>query len=82
MEEGLMLPVTYKGEELSFPLRIVPQGYVYRFAVLIHDIEVIYERDDAGELRALIARPDEVLLPLPDTDLVMAVGEVLQSLTA
>ena len=81
-EEQLTLPVTYKGKELSFPLKIVPQGYVYRFIVQIDDAEVIYERDDEGEYRAIISKPDEYRAKLPERELLEAISKVIVSLTS
>ena len=81
-EEQLSLPVTYKGKELSFPLKIVPQGYVYRFVVKIDDMEVIYEKNDEGEYRAIISKPDEHQGKLPERELLEAISEVIVSLTS
>lgn len=80
MDEDLMLPVTYKGKELLFPLKVVPQGYVYRFVVQIDELEVIFEKDDGGEYRAVIAKPDEYKGKLPDRELLEAVCEVIVSI--
>lgn len=81
-DEQLTLPVIYKGKELSFPLKIVPQGYVYRFVVQINDIEVIYEKDDEGAYRAIISKPDEQVGKLPERELLQAISEVIISLTS
>lgn len=76
----LELPVTYKGKELLFPLKVVPQGYVYRFVVQIENLEVIYEKDDEGEYRAMIAKPDEYKGKLPERELLEAINEVIVSI--
>jgi len=81
-EEQLVLPVTYKGKELSFPLKIVPQGYVYRFVVQIDNAEVIFEKDDEGEYRAILNKPDEHQGKLPDQELLIAIHDVIISLTS
>ena len=81
-EEELSLPVTYQGKELSFPLKIVPQGYVYRFVVQIGDAEVIFEKDDAGEYRAVLSKPDEHRGKLPEKELLAAIHAVIISLTS
>lgn len=80
-EEELTLPVTYKGKELSFPLKIVPQGYVYRFVVQVDDAEVIFEKDDEGKYRAILSKPDEHQGKLPDKELLAAIHDVIVSLT-
>jgi hypothetical protein len=81
-DEPLLLLVIYKGKELSFPLKVVAQGYVYRFFVQIDDLEIIYEKDDEGELRALISKPDEYRGKLPDRELLEAISKVITSLTS
>lgn len=81
MEYDLELPVTYKGKELLFPLKVVPQGYVYRFLVKIEEAEMIYEKDDEGEYRAVIAKPDEYKGKLPERELLEAIGEVIRSIS-
>ncbi len=80
-EEELALPVTYKGKEYSFPLKIVPQGYVYRFVVQIDHAEIIFEKDDEGEYRAVLNKPDEHQGKLPEKELLAAIHDVIVSLT-
>ena len=78
--DELQLPVTYNNINYDFPLRIVPQGFVYHFAVQVGDVEVIFERDDSGELRAIIYNQDVITGKLPDTGLLKAIIEVLEQL--
>jgi hypothetical protein len=82
MDDGaLMLPVTYRGQEYAFPFRVVPQGFTMRYTVLVGDVEVVYERDDAGELRALIYNQDEITGKLPERGLLEAISAVIVQLT-
>ena len=75
-----MLPVEYRGTEYAFPFRVVPAGFVTRYAVLIDEVEVIYEPDDSGELRALIYDSEGVSVKLPERGLLEAVGAVISQL--
>jgi hypothetical protein len=52
MDEPMLLPITYKGEELEFEM-LLQQGYVPRVEILIDGIPVIFETDDSGNYRAL-----------------------------
>ena len=77
--ESLILPVTYKGKELEFPLQIVPQGYTYRFIVLIETVEVIFEQDEQGAFRAIANHAHEPK-HLPERGLLEAITVVIQSM--
>lgn len=57
MDHELSLPVDYKGKELEFPFSMVAAGYIYRFVVQIGEAEVVFERDEGGELRAPDSKP-------------------------
>ena len=81
MDEVFSLPVTYKGQELEFPFRIVAGGYAQRYMVLIGETEVVYERDDSGDLRAITTHPDGKLTGLPEKDLLEAISAVIEELT-
>lgn len=54
MDEFFMLPVTYKGEELEFEAKLLLQGYIHRFEVIVNDIPVQFEPDEEGSYRALL----------------------------
>ena len=79
-DEQHILPITYKGEELEFPLQIVPMGFTYKFIVTVGDAKLIYEKDDEGEYRAMLADPNVFTGKMPDRELLIAINEVLQSL--
>jgi hypothetical protein len=54
MNDQLVLPVTYMGEELEFEVRVYQFGYAHRVEVLIVDIPVQFELDDEQNYRALV----------------------------
>lgn len=80
MEDLYQLPVSYKGEELEFPFRIVAQGYVQRFVVRIAEVDVVFEPDDSGEYRAIVYDADGVTGKLPERGLLEAISSVIQQL--
>ncbi len=81
MDEELILPVVYKGREYGFPFRVLVQGFATRYAVLVEGVEVIYERDDSGELRAIIYGQEDQGLRLPEPGLLQAISEVIEMLS-
>ncbi len=80
MDYSLSLPVTYRGTAHEFPLEIIPGREYSRFAVLIDDVPVVYERDDSGDFRAIIPNLEEIEAKLPDRDLLEAIGAVIEEL--
>lgn len=53
MEESFDLPVVYNGEELEFKMRFVVSGFVSRFHILVHDVELVFEKDDEQNFRVI-----------------------------
>ena len=82
MDDIYTLPVSYRGEELEFPLRVVAGRYGLRYLVNLDGVELVFERDDAGELRGIIYNPDETPGKLPEPALIEAVGAVIQQLVS
>lgn len=80
MEDALQLPVAYRGEELEFPFRVAHTGYTRRFVVMVDGVEVHFETDDSGELRAIVPNVNDVTLPMPSKALLEAIGESIRSL--
>lgn len=79
--DSLMLPVTFRGDDLEFPLRVAQLGFSTRFVVTVDGVDVVYERDESGDLRALLAAPDEAAsVKPPETALLAAIGETLAAL--
>jgi hypothetical protein len=58
MEESLLLPVNYNGEELEFEMKI-QQGYVPRVEIIIDGVPMIFETDNDGQYRALVS-PEQI----------------------
>lgn len=73
MDHQFLLPVMYKGEEMQFEARAQVWAYGRRFFVLVDGQEVIFERDDEGGMRAILA--EEGKGRAQDADLLRAVAE-------
>ncbi|AZA89199.1 Uncharacterised protein [Chryseobacterium nakagawai] len=52
--EEFQLPVTYKGQEQLFNVKLATFTYGYKFYVDVNGHEVVFERDDEGNMRAMI----------------------------
>jgi hypothetical protein len=78
MEQTVEIPVTIRGEERIFVAQVQAWRYGLRFLVDIEGNEVVLERDDAGEFRAIL--PEGFAGRLPDKVVIGAIIEVLQQL--
>ncbi len=80
MEESLEIPVTYRGEELSFPCRVVRTGYGYVFQVEVAGLPVTFEPDEEGNYRAAVGAAPEREARRLDAGLLKAIAGVIESL--
>jgi hypothetical protein len=78
MEQTVEIPVTIRGEERLFVAQVQAWRYGLRFLVDIDGNEVVLERDDAGEFRAIM--PEGVAGKMPDKAVISAIIEVLEQL--
>jgi hypothetical protein len=53
-DEGFDLPVTYKGQELEYPAKLIRFGYSYKIEVDINGTAVAFEPDEERNWRALV----------------------------
>ena len=81
MNDLFALPVSYQGRELEFPFKVIAHGYMTRYVIIVGDVEVSFEKDDFGELRAVIYDQDQLQGKLPERALLQAITETLQQLT-
>ncbi|MCF3108787.1 hypothetical protein LL912_08350 [Niabella sp. CC-SYL272] len=78
MEHFFELPVMYKDEELLLKGRLVTFAYTYKFYVIVHGQELIFERDDEQKFRVLSGINDNQ--PQIDPGLVAQIVMVLNQL--
>ncbi|PWN71287.1 hypothetical protein C1631_001295 [Chryseobacterium phosphatilyticum] len=76
--EEFEIPVTYKGQEYLFNGRLATFTYGYKFYVDVNGVEVIFERDDEGNLRAML--PDNTSDNSIEKGLIEAIIEVFKAL--
>ena len=78
MDEPFMLTVPYNGKQHDFEMQLIVTGYVYKFMTTINETEVFFERDDAGEFRALAPDADAKQLQSLDARLLQAIAQQLE----
>ena len=54
MLEPFELPVSFRGEELLLPARMIPTGYTHKFEVEVKDVMYYFEPDEEGNYRAMV----------------------------
>lgn len=78
VEQTVEIPVTIREVEHTFPAQVQAWRYGLRFLIDVYGVEMILERDDAGEFRALL--PEGFAGKPPDTEVIAAIIDVLQTL--
>lgn len=78
MDESLEIPVTYNGEELCFPAKIM-SAYTLKFQVDVNGHQVLFEPDEERNYRALLDPADLDKGAKVDIGLLKAIAEVLES---
>lgn len=79
MENGVTIPVEFNGKDLEFEARVQSWQYGLRFFIPVEGVELVFERDDSGDYRALT--PEGYTGKLPDMGLVKAIAAVLGEVT-
>jgi hypothetical protein len=78
MEQTVEIPVTVRGTERLFTALVQAWQYGVRFLVNVDGVEVVLERDDSGEFRAIL--PEGFTGKPLDKELIIGIIDVLQAL--
>ena len=73
--EHFELPVTYNGEVIVFPSRLVRRGYSYAIYVTVYGNEVIFEPDEERNFRAIVDNPSDSSIK---REILQAITEALE----
>lgn len=76
MEQMVEIPVEVNGVERVFAARVQAWQYGLRFWVEVDGVEILLERDDAGEFRAVL--PEGFSGKAPDKEVIGAIIGVLE----
>jgi len=80
MDEPFTLTVPYNGQQHDFETQLIVTGYTYKFRTVVNDTEVFFERDDAGDFRALAPNADAKQLHSLDAGLLQAIAQQLDAI--
>ncbi|MGV3589806.1 MAG: hypothetical protein ACO1OF_22555 [Adhaeribacter sp.] len=75
----LEIPVTYKGEELSFTGKLIFSGYTHKIQVDVTGQQVIFEPDEERNYRVIIDQSQLEKGVQLDVALLQAIAQVLES---
>jgi len=78
-DNSLEIPVTYKGQELSFPAQVLLSGYTHKIQVEVNDQLIMFEPDEERNYRALLEASQLDKGAKLDIGLLQAIAEVLES---
>jgi hypothetical protein len=80
MDEPFFIPCRYKGIDRQFTATFQAFGYTFRFHVDVDGTDVIFERDEEGNFRAII--PPESPKPPPDRNLLQEISAAIEQILA
>jgi hypothetical protein len=79
MYESFEIELCYRGENLSFPAKLMRYGYTHRISVTVSGLEVVYERDEERNYRALVS-PLEMSKREVDVELLRAITQKIEDI--
>jgi hypothetical protein len=79
MQEPFELPVSFRGEELLLPARMIPTGYTHKFEVEVKDVMCYFEPDEEGSYRAIVEPADMQTINNADRELLQAVAASIEA---
>jgi hypothetical protein len=75
MPESFELPVQFRDKTVLLPAELKKWGYVHRIVVTLEEQAIVFEPDEEGSYRALIADGEK----LPDLEMIKAIAESIES---
>lgn len=81
MNEPFYITVLYKGKEINLPAQLELLGYTYRFHVTVEGEEILLEKDEEGDYRA-ISRAGNKLNNTIDTTMLQAIISAIKKILA
>ena len=80
MNDTFDLPVQFKGALLTFPSRLLQQGYTHKFLVEVDGQPVYFEPDEERNYRAIIETADININKVLNLELLKAVAQALEDI--
>lgn len=80
MDEAFVLDVDHNGKQLQFETRLLQMGYIYKFSVIVDEIDIIFERDEEGGFRAIVPEAlDQKNRRSIDPSLLRSIADTIQA---
>jgi hypothetical protein len=80
MDEPFIITIQHKGKERDLEASLQVFGYSHRFHVLVDGSDIIFERDEEGQYRAIIAPEAET--KNIDTGLLQSIATAIAGILA
>jgi hypothetical protein len=80
MEDTFDIPVTYKNKELLFKSQLLILGYTHKISVDVNGTEVLYERDEERNYRAIIDFEKMEGMKMIDKELLKAIAVAIETI--
>ena len=78
-DDTFKIPVTYRGEELSFPAKFLMSGYTHKIQVEVDEQLIMFEPDEERNYRAILNAAQLEKGAKIDVPLLQAIAAVLES---
>jgi len=78
-EDSLEIPITYKGQELSFPAQLLMTGYTHKIQVEVDGQLIMFEPDEERNYRAILNAEQLEKGAKVDVGLLQAIAQVIES---
>ena len=82
MDEPFIITVHHKGAERAFVASLQVFGYSHRFHVMVDGADVLFERDEEGNYRAIIPPEHEHKGKMPDAGLLQCIAGAIEQILA
>ncbi len=80
MNEAFEIPVTYQGQGLSFPARLLVLGYIHKFQVDVKGQEVLFEPDEERNYRAVVDPEKQQTDSSNDVELLKTIAKAIEAI--
>ena len=78
-DNSIEIPVTYKGEDLSFPAELLMSGYTHKIQVEVDGQIIMFEPDEERNYRVVLNAGQLEKETKLDVGLLKAIAEVIES---
>lgn len=78
-DDNLEIPVTYNGQDLAFPAKLLLSGYTYKIQVEVNEELIMFEPDEEKNYRAILDDKQLEKEIKVDLELLRSIARVIES---